>query len=143
MFVSDRNHGNLEGVKTVFPDCNHGYCYKHLTANLKDKFRGVPKLVCAKVVRQFADCVYASTKDEFNRCYAKLIATGGQRCSSFIADLLPEKWSHAYFEGQRYGQMTSNECESWNARIRLTSGFSAHIQVNASSLVKQYAHKQT
>lgn len=87
VFVSDRNHGILKGVKTVFPDCNHGYCYKHLTANLKDKFRGVPKLVRAKVVRQFADCVYASTKDEFNHCHAKLIATGGQRCSSFIADL--------------------------------------------------------
>lgn len=29
VFVSDRNHGILEGVKNVFTECKHGYCYKH------------------------------------------------------------------------------------------------------------------
>lgn len=58
VFVSDRNHGILEGVKNVFPGAKHGYCYKHITANLKDKFRGVPKMLRAKVVKQFANCAY-------------------------------------------------------------------------------------
>lgn len=105
-------------MKNVFTERTHGYCYKHLTANLKDKFRGVPRLLRAKVLKQFADCTYASTKYEFDHCYAKLQVTGGQRLSSFIVDLPPEKWSNAYFEGPRYGQMTSYGCESWNSQIR-------------------------
>lgn len=34
-FVSDRQHGIIAGVKNVFPDAVHGFCYKHLTSNLK------------------------------------------------------------------------------------------------------------
>lgn len=51
VFISDRNHGILEGVNNVFPKCTHGYCYKHLIANLKDNFRGVPRLLRQKLVR--------------------------------------------------------------------------------------------
>lgn len=91
LFVSERNHNILEGAKNIFPECKHGYCYKHLTANLKDKFRGASRLLREKVLKQFVDCVYASTKDEFDRCFAMLLVTGGQRFSNFIVDLPREK----------------------------------------------------
>ncbi|XP_012839939.1 PREDICTED: uncharacterized protein LOC105960320 [Erythranthe guttata] len=116
-FVSDRNHGILVGVQNVFPHCLYGYCYKHLKGNLKDRFRGESKNYPKAVVRQFRDCAYAATKPEFERCLEKFKRTGGGRARNFLADIPNEKWSNAYFEGPRYGQMTSNGCESWNAQV--------------------------
>ncbi|XP_012839253.1 PREDICTED: uncharacterized protein LOC105959659 [Erythranthe guttata] len=88
-FVSDRNHGIIEGVRNIFPDCLHTYSYKHLQNNLKYRFRGVPAGFRETVLQQFA-----------------------------AYDLLKEKWSNVYCEGHRYGQMTSNGCESWNHQIK-------------------------
>ncbi|XP_012855784.1 PREDICTED: uncharacterized protein LOC105975150 [Erythranthe guttata] len=118
-FVSDRNHGILQGVKNVFPDCVHGYCYKHLTGNLKDKFRGATKSHRKAVLKQFEYCAYAATKQEFDRNVEKLRATGGPKVCKFLADTPKDKWSNAYFVGQRYGQMTSNGCETWNSQIKM------------------------
>ncbi|XP_012853666.1 PREDICTED: uncharacterized protein LOC105973193 [Erythranthe guttata] len=116
-FVSNRNHGILVGVQNVFPHCLHGYCYKHLKENLKDRFRGESKIYRKAVVRQFRDCAYAATKPEFEICLEKFKRTGGGRARKFLADIPKEKWSNAYFEGPRYGQMTSNGSESWNAQL--------------------------
>jgi hypothetical protein len=43
VFLSDRQKGLLEGVDLVFPGCPHGYCLKHLEANLAKEFKN-PKL---------------------------------------------------------------------------------------------------
>lgn len=45
MFFSDRNHGILEGVRSVFPDSPYAFCYVHLKANLNNRFRGYRKVV--------------------------------------------------------------------------------------------------
>ncbi|XP_012829973.1 PREDICTED: uncharacterized protein LOC105951130 [Erythranthe guttata] len=118
-FVSDRNHDILQGVKNVFPDCVHGYCYKHLTLNLKDKFRGATKNHRNAVLKQFEYCAYAVTKQEYGRNVEKLRATGGPKVCKFLADAPKDKWPNTYFVGQRYGQMTSNSCELWNSQIRM------------------------
>ena len=39
VFLSDRQKGLLEGVDRVFPGCPHGYCVKHLEANLVKEFK--------------------------------------------------------------------------------------------------------
>ncbi|XP_012846363.1 PREDICTED: uncharacterized protein LOC105966351 [Erythranthe guttata] len=117
-FVSDRNHGIIEGVRNIFPDCLHTYCYKHLQNNLKYRFRGVPAGFRETVLQQFAVCAYATTKEKFDRCIDKLKTTGGTKVCNFLDDLPKEKWSNVYCEGHRYGQMTSNGCESWNHQIK-------------------------
>ncbi|XP_012832859.1 PREDICTED: uncharacterized protein LOC105953718 [Erythranthe guttata] len=118
-FVSDRNHDILQGDKNVFPDCVHGYFYKHLTLNLKDKFRGATKNHCNAVLKQFQYCAYAATKQEFDRNVEKLRAMGGPKVCKFLVNAPKDKWSNAYFVGHRYGQMTSNGCESWNSQIKM------------------------
>lgn len=117
VFVSDRNHGIVEGVKNVFPRCPHGYCYKHLTRTLQDKFSGPQKVKREQVVSMFADCAYAPTKAEFDIAFAKLKVTGGTKIARFLNDCQKENWSNAYFPSRRYGQMTSNGSESWNNQI--------------------------
>ncbi|XP_012831333.1 PREDICTED: uncharacterized protein LOC105952335 [Erythranthe guttata] len=117
IFVSDRNHGILEGVRQIFPDALHGYCYKHLTRNLQHRFRGVAPNFRDAVLAQFANCAYAVTKEDFARCIQKLRATGGRKVCNFLDGIPKEKWANAHFEGLRYGQMTSNGCESWNSQV--------------------------
>ncbi|XP_012857507.1 PREDICTED: uncharacterized protein LOC105976792 [Erythranthe guttata] len=118
-FVSDRNRGIIQGVKNVFPDSVHAYCYKHLTLNLRDKFKGANKNHRDAVLHYFQQCAYANTKPQFNRAVEKLRAVGGPKACKFLSDLPYEKWSNAFFVGQRYGQMTSNGCESWNSQIKM------------------------
>lgn len=117
VFVSDRNHGIVIGVKTVFPDSAHGYCYKHLTGTLNDKLGGPQKAKREDALKLFAACAYAPTKGQFDVAFAKLKATGGIRILRFLKDCPKENWANAYFPMRRYGQMTSNGCESWNAQI--------------------------
>ncbi|XP_012853205.1 PREDICTED: uncharacterized protein LOC105972771 [Erythranthe guttata] len=85
---------------------------------LKYRFRGVPAGFRETVLQQFAACAYATTKEEFDRCIDKLKTTGGTKVCNFLDDLPKEKWSNVYCEGHRYGQMTSNGCESWNRQIK-------------------------
>src|SRR5579859_580893 len=39
VFLSDRQKGLVEGVEKVFVGCPHGYCLKHLEANLIKEFK--------------------------------------------------------------------------------------------------------
>lgn len=117
VFVSDRNHGILEGVKKVFPGMAHGYCYKHLTRTLQDKFSGPQKVKREQVIKLFAECAYAPTKGEFDVLFSQLKVAGGVKIERFLIDCPKENWSNAYFPVRRYGQMTSNGSESWNNQI--------------------------
>jgi transposase-like protein len=37
--LSDRQKGLIEGVETIFPLAAHGFCLKHLEANMCKKFK--------------------------------------------------------------------------------------------------------
>lgn len=118
VFVSDRNHGILKAVRSVFPGCPHAYCYKHLKANLEYRCNGVGKKLRGVVLKLFQKCAYATTREQFEVNAHKLVNVGGYRVEGFLRDTPKEMWATAFFEGQRYGEMTSNACESWNSQIR-------------------------
>ncbi|XP_012845834.1 PREDICTED: uncharacterized protein LOC105965829 [Erythranthe guttata] len=116
-FFSDRNHGILDGVKNIFPDCLHIYCLYHLQLNLSSKCRGCPSGFRKKMAHLFNACAYAPTKSEFDVHINEFIETGGTRIRNFLADLPYNNWTCAHFEGNRYGQMASSVAESWNMKI--------------------------
>lgn len=118
MFISDRNHGILEGVRSVFPESPHAFCYVHLKANLKDKLRGYRKIVRKTILKHFGKCAYAPTKPEFEKWVQNFKNVGVDKAISFLEETPKERWANAYFQGKRYGHMTSNACESWNSQIR-------------------------
>lgn len=66
----------------------------------------------------FQKCAYAMSKEQFEENAIKMKNVGGARVEAFLRDTPKEMWANAFFVGQRYGQMTSNACESWNAQIR-------------------------
>lgn len=118
VFISDRNHGILEGVQKVFPESMHAYCYNHLKSNLEYRCRGMAKKNRALVLKFFQRSAYAITKEVYEENIIKMKNVGGFRVEAFLRDTPSEMWANAYFKGKRYGQMTSNACESWNAQIR-------------------------
>lgn len=117
VFVSDRNHGLVEGVKNVFPNSAHAFCYKDLTGTLKDKLGGPEKAKREDALKLFAQAAYAPTKGQFDVAYAKLKVVRGLRIARFLRDCPKENWANAHFSIRRYGQMTSNGSESWNSQI--------------------------
>lgn len=86
--------------------------------HLKDRFRGYRKVVRKTLLKHFGKCVYAPRKSEFEKGVQLFKNVGGERAASFLEETPKERWDNAYFQGQRYGQVTSNACESCNTQIR-------------------------
>ncbi|XP_012839271.1 PREDICTED: uncharacterized protein LOC105959677 [Erythranthe guttata] len=61
-------------------------------------------------------------RQEFDIKFSEFVRNGGTRVANFLADLPINKWSCAYFEGARYGEMTSNAVESWNGKTTSIRG---------------------
>lgn len=118
-FVSDRNLGLLDALPRVFPNSNHLYCLEHLKRNLRDRFRGRS---CSNQFREhvvwlFRECAYASSEEDFFDKLEKLKQEGGRIVQSFLEGLPVESWTNAFSKCCRYGEMSSNAAESFNAWI--------------------------
>jgi hypothetical protein len=110
-FLSDRQKGLVEAVNTIFPASFHGFCMRHIAENFRRTFKNL------QLVELLWKAAYASTTERFAQ-YMLSIATISSDASAWIqrtAD--PIHWANAYFGGQRYGHLTSNIAESFNAWI--------------------------
>jgi zinc finger SWIM domain-containing protein 3 len=84
---------------------------RHIAENFRRIFKNMEQ------VELLWKTAYASTTERFTQ-YMLSIATISSDASAWIqrtAD--PIHWANAYFRGQRYGHMTSNIAESFNAWI--------------------------
>ena len=120
-FMSDRGTGLWSAFDKVFPRWPHLFCYKHLVANLMDKYRGRSNVVIRELVKhRFFECAYSSSEKEFLFHLAQLIDVGGrQTINEFLSDLPLENWCKAYFKGDRYGIMANSAAESFNNWIKI------------------------
>lgn len=118
-FVSDRNVGLLDALPRVFPNANHFFCLEHLKRNLRDRFRGrsCSNQFKEHVVWLFRECAYASSEKEFFDKLEELKQKGGRIVKSFLEGLPFESWTNAFSKCCRYGEMSSNAAESFNAWI--------------------------
>ncbi|KAI8535219.1 hypothetical protein RHMOL_Rhmol10G0156800 [Rhododendron molle] len=114
---TDRHSGLVKYVPTVFPTGYHSYCLQHLKGNLRDKLSGrLSNGFREKVVNLFNDCAHAPTVITFAKAFEELCTVGGASAKNFVESLPRERWATAYFEGRRYGEMTSN-AESFNNEL--------------------------
>lgn len=114
-FISDRNHGLVSNIPTVFPHCHHAYCLYHLQFNLRDHFPGhFRKGFRNKLVKLFNKVAYAPSVASYNVCVTKFCDHGGAKAKTFLASVPKEHWTNAYFKGKRYGEMSSSAIESFN-----------------------------
>ncbi|XP_028103609.1 uncharacterized protein LOC114302737 [Camellia sinensis] len=117
-FVSDRHAGLLESIPIIFPTAKHAFCLQHLQRNLQDKLRYVNSSYRSVMLAKFRACAYAPTVAAFNQSMEEFTKCGHKVVPAFLKDLPPYYWANAYFQGSRYGEMSSNAIESFNSWIR-------------------------
>ena len=106
--LSDHQKGLLEGVELTFPDSPHGYCMRHLDDNFRKEFKH-PEL--KKLLWRAA---YATTKEEYNDALSNMDQINPQARIWLHTHAPAKHWATCYFDGNRYGHLTSNIAESLN-----------------------------
>ncbi|KAF7143491.1 hypothetical protein RHSIM_Rhsim05G0009100 [Rhododendron simsii] len=132
---SDEETKRFKRLFVAFGACVQGFnqCRPLIfldAAHLKGRFRGTIMAATGKngnqgttrayrerVVSEFVRCAYAPTREIFHQNMTKLLSHGDGKVQEFLTNLHYENWSNAFFRGQRYGEMTSNVAESFNAWI--------------------------
>src|SRR5579859_7764782 len=109
VFLSDRAKRLLEGVPTIFPFAEHGYCLKHLEKNLKLNYKNH---TLTTLLWQMAA---SKTPHDFNELLKKFQDISPQAAQWLLGEADPKYWVDCYFPGRRYGHYTSNIAESLNA----------------------------
>ncbi|XP_028071937.1 uncharacterized protein LOC114274244 [Camellia sinensis] len=119
-FIFDQNAGFLEALPKVLPTAYHYFCLQHLKTNLRDRFSGPSfnNTFKSRIVFLFSSCAYDPTVGCFNQCLKELQDEGKWIVCRFLSNLPYDKWTNAYFKGQKYGEMHSNVTESFNSWIR-------------------------
>jgi len=111
VFLSDRQKGLLEAVNRVFPGCPHGYCLKHLEANLSKEFKN------SKLSEFLWKAASATTQPVFDKALEDMAKIDPKSVPWLLSHAKPEHWVELYFSGRRYGHLTSNIAESLNSWI--------------------------
>ncbi|XP_061999316.1 uncharacterized protein LOC133716650 [Rosa rugosa] len=85
----------------------------HLMSNLSDKFPAGSYLK-DRIPHLFMCCAYSRTPEMYEFNMEILRSEGGNIVAQFLEDLPKENWCMAYFNGERFGEMTNNLAESFN-----------------------------
>jgi MULE transposase domain/SWIM zinc finger len=110
-FVSDRQKGLLEAVALLFTGSPHGYCLRHLYANMHKKHKN-PNLR-----GPLYEAARANTGEQFNDAIQRMQNIDPSAVQWLSATAAKEHWVEFYFLGNRYGHITSNTAESCNAWV--------------------------
>ncbi|KAF3784423.1 hypothetical protein EJ110_NYTH30156 [Nymphaea thermarum] len=115
-FVSDRHKGLQEAVPEVFENCDHAFCLRYLTRNLKKEMMAAySKEVKDVLVELIFGAARASRTDEFHACLESIRSVSPE-AAAWIMGVDPSRWANLYFRGSRYNQMATNVIEfidSW------------------------------
>ncbi|XP_012830429.1 PREDICTED: uncharacterized protein LOC105951519 [Erythranthe guttata] len=115
---SDRHSGLIKAIPLVFPGSNHAYLLRHLEDNFRIKvLRSYPLHNKAYWVSVLHKAAIAPTRQEFEEHISHIVQSM-PRAESFIRDSDPNRWANAYFSGDRWGIMNSNQVECWNGWVK-------------------------
>ncbi|KAI8546673.1 hypothetical protein RHMOL_Rhmol07G0137800 [Rhododendron molle] len=67
-----------------------------------------------RLVKLFNAIAYAPSVSAYMICEAEFYEHGGDKAKTFIASVPKQHWTNAYFQGHRYGEMSSSAIESFN-----------------------------
>ncbi|KAL7587938.1 uncharacterized protein LOC111910904 [Lactuca sativa] len=109
-FLSDRQKNIVEGVESKFPTAFHGFCMRHLSESFRKEFNN------SMLVNLLWDAANALTVMDFESKILE-IEEISQEAAYWIRRIPARLWATAYFEGTRFGHLTANIVESFNAWI--------------------------
>ncbi|XP_038701913.1 uncharacterized protein LOC119998649 [Tripterygium wilfordii] len=95
VFISDRNASIEKSIRRVFPEAIHGACMYHLGQNLKSK------KFSDSVIPLFYKAPKSYNKVEFHHIMNQILRFDAGNVFKYLSEAGFEKWSRAYFPGQR------------------------------------------
>ncbi|KAH6763344.1 hypothetical protein C2S52_020777 [Perilla frutescens var. hirtella] len=112
-FFSKWQKGVGDAVKRKFPTSCHAICMKHLSESIVREFKN-PQLV-----QLLWKAAYATTTSAFKEKMAELEEVSAE-ATRWLQQYPPSRWALIYFEGTRYGHLSSNieEFNQWILETR-------------------------
>ncbi|XP_026429514.1 uncharacterized protein LOC113325862 [Papaver somniferum] len=112
--ISDRGAGLLKHVPVILPKAYHSYCLYHMKGNIPVQ-KGKSRQTAVKL---FEECYISLTKEKF---YASAKSMRNLKLDSVIDWMVKipfQNWEAHAFQGERFGENTSNIAESFNSVIK-------------------------
>ena len=112
--ISDRDKGLIKAVGNVFEGVEHFFCVRHMLDNFNKRFKDKPLYESA--IR----LLYAKTMNDFER-EENYIESRNEDALKYLKEIGYDKISLLFSSKCRYGTLTSNNAESFNARYVITN----------------------
>ena len=116
-FVSDRDKGLLEAVKTHFPNNHHSYCCVHIARNVKQPYGLTASLLIPKISKTFSVRKEQYLMEKLNKIKPAAY--------TYVNNIDPKCWKSSCWIVEensnlppRYGIVTSNMSESINNMLK-------------------------
>lgn len=109
IFLSDVQKSITDAVRRKFPTSSHAICMRHLSESIGKEFKN------SRLVHLLWKAAYATTTIGFKERMAEIHEVSSE-AAKWIQQFPPSRWALAYFEGTRYGHLSSN-IEAFNRWI--------------------------
>eukprot|EP00257_Ricinus_communis_P018033 XP_015576618.1 uncharacterized protein LOC107261486 [Ricinus communis] len=100
-FFSDGQKGIVDAVKRKFPSSSHAFCMRHLSESIGKEFKNT------RLVHLLWKAAYATTTAAFKEKMVE-ISEVSSAAAKWLQEFPPSRWALVYFEGTRYGHVSSN-----------------------------------
>ncbi|KAF5733248.1 hypothetical protein HS088_TW17G00790 [Tripterygium wilfordii] len=112
-FLCDGQKGILDAVRRKFPNSLNSFCMRHLSESIGKKFKN------SRLVHLLWKAAYSTTTIAFKEKMAEIEEVSSD-AANWIRQFPPSHWALVYFEGTRYGHLSSNidEFNRWILEVR-------------------------
>lgn len=109
IFLSDGQKGIMDdAIRRKFPNSSHAFCMRHLSESIGKEFKN------SRLVHLLWKAAYATTTIAFKEKMAELEEVSPE-AAKWLQQFHPSQWALVYFEGTRFGHLSSNieEFNKW------------------------------
>jgi MULE transposase domain len=114
VLISDRQKGLQSAQHAVLPAAHPSYCTVHIARNAARLLPGTKWKEINALLHRYATIRDRETFDAFMRIEMKALYPA---LHAYLSGIAPSTWSDAYFPVPRFGHVTSNLAECFNAWI--------------------------
>ncbi|PPR90154.1 hypothetical protein GOBAR_AA30529 [Gossypium barbadense] len=93
--------GTLDAIRRKFPNSRHAFCMSYLSESISKEFKN------SRLFHLLWKAAYATTTTVFKEKMAE-IEEASPEAAKWIQKFPPSRWALLYFEGTRYGHLSSN-----------------------------------
>ncbi|XP_010248319.1 PREDICTED: uncharacterized protein LOC104591227 [Nelumbo nucifera] len=112
-FLSNGQKSIIDAVRRKFPSASHGYCMRHLSESIGREFKN------SRLVNLLWKSAYSITTIGFKEKMAEIEEVSAE-AAKWVNQIPASRWALAYFEGTRFGHLSSNieEFNRWILEAR-------------------------